>query len=260
MIDLHCHILPGADDGAGSEEESLAMARLAVEDGVRAIVATPHALNGVYTNPAGKIISQVAALREALSKSNIELELYAGADVHLCPHILKRIQKGEACTINNAMKYILLELPSRTILRGVKEEVFSLKVNGITPIITHPERNALIQQDAEALYELVSMGALAQVTAMSVTGGFGTFVARSAENLLRNRLVHMIVSDAHSPDYRPPVLSRAVERAAEILGDHEEAERMVQSVPNAILENKVPEVPEPSPGKPKKWFFARFFK
>jgi len=260
LIDLHCHILPGVDDGARSQDESLAMARLAVEDGVRAILATPHTLNGVYSNPTGKITSHVAALRDVLSKRQIELELYPGADVHLCPNMLELIEKGEACTINNAMKYILLELPSQTILRGVKEEVFSLKVNGITPIITHPERNALIQQDVEALYDLVSMGALAQVTAMSLTGGFGTFVAHSAETLLRNRLVHMITSDAHSLDTRPPILSRAVERAADILGDYEEAEGMVGSVPGAILANKVPQVPEPSRGKSKGRLFARFFK
>ena len=122
------------------------MARLAGEDGVRAILATPHTLNGIYTNPTEKIISHVAAFRDALAKNKIDLDIYPGADVHLCPNMIERIEKGEACTINNEMKYILLELPSQTILRGVKEEVFSLKVNGITPIITHPERNILIQQ------------------------------------------------------------------------------------------------------------------
>jgi len=166
LIDLHCHILPGVDDGAQSLEESLSMAREAVEDGIHTIVVTPHSLNGVYINPIRKVISGIGALQEALSQNHIKLELYAGADVHLCPHMLERIESGDAGTINNAGKYILLEFPAQTIPPGVKDEIFSLKLNGITPIVTHPERNAIIQQDVDVLFELVSMGALCQVTAM----------------------------------------------------------------------------------------------
>ena len=235
------------DDGPATQDESLAMASVAVEDGIHTILATPHTLNGVYLNPAGEILSRVAELQRTLSENKIGLRLYPGADIHLCAHMLDLIERGEAITINNAGKYILLELPSQAIPVGVKDEIFALKLNGITPIITHPERNAVIQHDPNTLYELVSMGALGQVTAMSLTGGFGTMALGSSEIMLRHRLVHIIASDAHSAENRPPVLSAAVEYAEEVLGSHEEAARMVNDIPGAILKGDIPDIPEPIP-------------
>ena len=249
MIDLHCHIIPNVDDGPQSQAESMAMARLAVEDGIRTIVATPHTLNGVYTNHIQQIISHVADLQEAFSKNQIDLRLYAGADVHLCPDMLERIESGDAGTIDNAKRYMLLEFPPQTIPAGIKDEVFNLKVHGITPIITHPERHPMIHHDVNILYELIRMGALGQMTAMSISGDFGGIVMGCSEMLLRNRLIHVIASDAHSPDSRPPLLSQAVEIAAEILGNYEEAERMVKDVPAAILAGDAVEVSEPSLAK-----------
>ena len=225
------------------------MARKAVEDGIHTIVATPHTLNGLYINPAKEVTSRVANLQEALSNKDIKLQLYVGADVHLCPRMLERIESGDAGTINNKKKYILLEFPSQTIPPGVKDEIFTLIVNGITPIITHPERNPIIQHDMNILYELVRMGALCQVTAMSITGDFGETAMHCVERLLTHRLVHVIASDAHSADRRPPVLSLAVEAAAEIMGSYEDSERMVTEMPAALLSGDVLEIPEPTRAK-----------
>ena len=249
LIDLHCHILPRADDGSQSLKESLSMARRAVEDGIHTIVATPHTLNGIYINPVKEVTSKVAALQETLSKNHIKLQLYTGADVHLCPHMLEQIESGDAGTINNARKYIILEFPSQIVPPRVKDEIFSLKLNGITPIISHPERNPVIQHNTDIMYELVSMGALGQVTAMSITGDFGGMVMQRAERLLKHRIIHIIASDAHSSNRRPPVLSQAVEAATEILGSHEDAERMVTDVPATILSGDMLEIPEPMPAK-----------
>lgn len=227
-------------------EESLSMARMAAEDGIHTVVATPHTLNGVYQNPARDIRAGVEALQRALSQEQIRVQIAPGADVHLCPRMMDRIKSGDAGTINDARKYILLEFPAQNFPPGVKDEIFALKLNGITPIITHPERNRLIQQDMEILYELVSMGALCQVTAMSVTGDFGEIIMRCAHAMLARRLVHIIASDAHSADSRPPLLSRALVAAAEILEDYDEAERMVTEVPAIILAGGVVDIPEPS--------------
>lgn len=246
MIDLHCHILPGLDDGPQSMEESLSMARKAFEDGIRTIVATPHTLDGLYTNAFTEISSGVVGLQDALASEKIDLRLCVGADVHLCPQLMARIEKGDAVTINNAGKYLLLELPPQSIPAAVKDEIFSLRLNGITPIITHPERHPVIQREISILYELISLGALGQVTAMSITGDFGGMVMACAEAMLAHRLVHLIASDAHSPDNRPPVLSPAVEAAEEILGSHEEAERMVKGWPALILAGDPVEAPAPT--------------
>lgn len=237
------------DDGPQSLEESLSMASRAVEDGIHTIVATPHTLNGVYNNSTQEVSSKVDSLQDFLSKNHINLRICAGADVHLCPQMIERIEAGEAGTINNNGKYMLLELPSHAIIPGVKAEIFALKMKGITPIITHPERHSAINRDMDILYELVRMGALSQVTAMSITGDFGGTVRQCAEVLLKHRLVHVIASDAHSPEGRPPVLSRAVDAAAEIVGSYEEAVRMVKELPAAILSGERVEIPEPMPTK-----------
>jgi protein-tyrosine phosphatase len=192
MIDLHCHILPNVDDGPESLDESLRMAALAARDGVRAVVATPHTFNGLYTNTA-----------------------------------------------------FLLELPSHVIPRAVKDEIFAMTLRGVTPVITHPERNTAFQHDPGLLAEFISLGALSQVTAMSVEGAFGEFIGHVCSTLLRHRLVHVIASDAHSAGDRPPLLSRAVDRVGKILKSYDEAEAMVTSVPEAILDGRPVDVPEP---------------
>jgi len=244
LIDLHCHILPGVDDGAQSIEESLSMARRAVKDGIHTIVATPHTLDGIYQNPVREVRSNVDSLQEELLRHHIELRICMGADVHLCPQMVELIKRRDAGTINNG-KYILLELPSQTIPPGVKDEIFNLKMNGFTPIISHPERHPDIQRDMEILEGFVRMGVLCQVTAMSITGDFGEMIRNCAEMLLSHRWVHVIASDAHSPDNRPPILSQGVEAAAEIMGSYEDAERMVTEVPAKILSGEKLEIPEP---------------
>ncbi|MEW6667868.1 MAG: CpsB/CapC family capsule biosynthesis tyrosine phosphatase [Thermodesulfobacteriota bacterium] len=246
MIDLHCHILPGLDDGSASVEESLAMAKTALQDGIHTVVATPHSLDGMYMNSLGEVTGAVESFRGALAENGLDLRLFVGADVHLCPTMVERVRRGEAVTINNAGRYLLLELPPQTLPEGLHEEIFSLKIHGVTPIITHPERHPAIQRDLGVLRDLISHGALAQVTAMSVCGDFGGLVAACAEAMLGHRLVHIIASDAHSADSRPPVLSRAVEAAEEILGSREEAEWMVEGLPAAILAGRPVEVPVPA--------------
>ena len=174
-------------------------------------------------------------LEKALAEKGLLLRLRIGGDVHVTPGMVEAIRSGRAVTLDNAGKYLLLELPSQSVPPGIKEEIFQLRIHGITPIITHPERNPAVYRDAGALEELVDMGALAQVTAMSLTGDFGEAVQKVSRTLLERRLVHVIASDAHSALDRPPVLSRGVEAAARVLGDPDEAERMVTEVPAAIL-------------------------
>jgi protein-tyrosine phosphatase len=245
LIDLHCHILPGLDDGSGSAEESLAMARLALQDGIHTIVATPHALDGVYNLTPAEITGGVASFQTLLLTRGLDLRICVGADVHLSPGIADRIKTGAVGTINNTGKYFLLELPPQTIPSGVKEEIFSLKVQGITPIITHPERHPAILREMNLLYDFIAMGALSQITAMSLTGEFGEGVQRGSQELLKHRLVHVIASDAHSADTRPPLLSRAVNEAAELTGSESFAVSLVKNIPAKILAGEPVEIPEP---------------
>ena len=266
MIDLHNHILYGQDDGAETLEESIRMCRISSQDGVRTIVATPHILPGIYENDRSTILSQVAELNSALKKLNFqrspfrvknldsmpqlpddlitELRILAGADVHFSSDLLERLERKEVVTVNDQGRYLMVEFESQGIPYMAEEALFQMLTKGIVPIISHPERNMEIAQRPQRYYEMIRMGCLGQVTAMSLTGEFGPEIKRSAEKLLAKRLIHIIASDAHSPDRRPPILSAGVKAAEKIVGK-EEARKMVTEYPKAVIEGRRPDVPEP---------------
>jgi len=275
MIDLHSHILYGLDDGPATLDESLEMCRIGYRDGIRTIVATPHMLNGVYQNNRATILSRTRDLNAALSRlgirnalphhsairtpnyelqtqdpelqiPNSELTILPGADVHLGEDLLGPLKQKRLMTVGNGGKYLLIEFPSQGIPYMAESILFRLIAHGMIPIITHPERNPEVGRKPARYYEMVRMGCLGQVTAMSLTGGFGPEVERLAEELLIHRLVHLIASDAHSIDTRPPILTPAVRAASKRVGK-EEAGRMVTEYPQAILEGKKPNIPQPVP-------------
>ena len=254
MIDIHCHILPNIDDGACNLDETVAMAKTAVKNGIHTVVATPHTLNGIYTNPAKKITRITTEIQQFLTSEGITLNVLPGAEVHTCPGLLDLIANGDALTINNTGKYLLVELPSMTMPSEIKEEFFTLKLHGITPIIAHPERNFILQKRTDMLKEFVSMGALCQVTAASITGSLGKTAQRCAVKLLEARLVHLIASDSHSAINRPQNFHQAIEIAADALTDPNEVELMVTTTPQSILSGKTVDIPQPREPKKKKWF------
>lgn len=234
------------------------MAKQAVADGIRTIVATPHTLNGVYCNTLHEVTNNVANLCKILQKNRIELNLCPGSEAHICAGLAEKILAGEVATINNNGQYVLVEFPVQAIPSGSMNELFKLKLKGITPIIAHPERNMVFQRKLEFLYDLVAMGSIVQITAMSITGEFGEEAMESAHTLLDLRLAHIIATDSHSPENRPPILSPAVEAAAEIIGDIKEAEKMVTIRPGAILAGKPVNLPEPKRPRKKGWFSTIF--
>jgi len=268
MIDLHSHILYGLDDGPATLDESLEMCRIGYRDGIRTIVATPHMLNGVYQNNRATILSRTRELNTALSRlgirnslphhsairtpnselrtPNSELKILPGADVHLGEDLLGPLRQKRLMTVGNGGKYLLIEFPSQGIPYMAERILFQLIVHGIIPIITHPERNPEIGRKPARYFEMVRMGCLGQVTAMSLTGGFGPEVKRLAKELLIHKLIHLIASDAHSIETRPPILTPAVRAASKWVGT-EEAGRMVTEYPQAILEGKKPNIPQPIP-------------
>jgi len=227
MIDIHCHILPKIDDGSASLEESLAMAEIAIEDGISAIVATPH-IKGEVHSPQF-LQQQVDDFNDILKKRGYPLQVLTGADVSamLPPQVLARY------TINGG-NYFLLEFPHSHLPRNASELVFQILLSGLRPIITHPERNPSIIRDPELLFSLVDAGCLVQVTAGSLIGDFGADSRDCAAYLLRMGQVHFLASDAHSATHRLPVLSKGKMAAAVIIGD-EAANKLVTSNPAAII-------------------------
>jgi protein-tyrosine phosphatase len=263
MIDLHCHLLPGVDDGARDLEEALAMARLAAADGIRAIVATPHVMNGLYHHTREELQAHFTRLKEYLDAQGLPLALYLGADIHLSPGLIQNLERQELPALNN-QRYLLLELPAFALPSALHEILFGLRARGFIPIITHPERNAAIQKNPEQAAELSRFGALFQVTAMSLTGEFGKVVQACAAALLEKGLVQVLATDAHSREGRPPILSAGV-RAAEKLIGKDAALRLVTAHPERVLagapwpEQELPSRPNSSRLR-KPSFFFRFLR
>jgi len=255
MIDLHCHVLPGIDDGSRLLEETLDMARTAVRNNIDTIVATPHSLNGFFVNSWENVVSLTSTVQKAFDAEDIAITLYPAMEAQVCPELFDALEKGQAATINDNSRYMLLEFPPFSMPPGSMEFVFKLKLQGITPVIAHPERNLILQNDLKQLYDLVKMGALCQLTALSVTGYLGPSVQKSSEQMIKTGLAHVIATDAHSDDERISALASAVDMAAEILQDYFRAEKMVTTTPAAIIAGEDVDVDEPVLDKKKWWVF-----
>ncbi|MDT8408240.1 MAG: CpsB/CapC family capsule biosynthesis tyrosine phosphatase [Wenzhouxiangellaceae bacterium] len=214
LTDLHCHMLHGIDDGAKTLEQSLAMARIAVADGIGTTVVTPHHLNGVYRNPARQVRDRVDRLREALAHSRIELDLVAGSELHLTPELPDALVSGTALTLADRGRAALVELPVHTVPMGSEHVLEQILAQGIVPVIAHPERNSELRQHPQRLAEWIQMGCLGQVTAQSCTGGFGEAVKKSARAMVRQGLIHVVASDAHRDRRRIPQITPAREPVA----------------------------------------------
>lgn len=236
MIDIHTHILPEIDDGASSLEQSLEMADMAVEDGITTLIATPHCLNGLYSISREKIISACKKLNSALEGRNIPLTILPGSEIRLCPEIMGELEQGRLMTVNDAGKYIFLELPDQFIPRSVMGFLNRLRDRGIIPVITHPERNPVIQQHVEVLNDLISAGGLSQITAGSLTGDLGRRAFKSCRQIVEQNLVHFVASDAHSVKSRPPVLSAAFKKLSTLAGE-DAAEEIMIKAPLGMLES-----------------------
>jgi protein-tyrosine phosphatase len=250
MIDLHCHMLPGIDDGAPNREVALAMARCAAGDGISVVACTPHIYPGLYDNNRTRIEEAVEAFRQVLAEEGIALELTTGADTHLEPELLKGIRAGRIPTLGGS-RYLLLEPPHHSVPPRFEESVFNLRTAGIVPVITHPERLSWIESHYEVFTRIVHSGsAWMQVTAGSLTGRFGSRPQYWGERMLDEGLVHILATDSHHIDRRPPLLAEGREAAAKRVGE-EESWHLVKTRPQAILADasseSVPPLPERQP-------------
>ncbi|WP_044747181.1 tyrosine-protein phosphatase [Bacillus alveayuensis] len=197
MIDLHCHILPELDDGAKHLTESLEMARKAVEEGITAIVATPHHKHERYENERDIVENRVKKLKLAIQKEGIPLNIAPGQEVRIYGDLLQDYKCEKVIGLNNS-SYILIEFPSNHVPRYAEQLLYDIEMKGLTPIIAHPERNTEIVQHPDLLYKLVKKGAIAQITAGSLVGRFGKKIQKFSLDIIEARLVHVIASDAHN--------------------------------------------------------------
>lgn len=241
MVDLHAHILYEIDDGAANLEESLAMCRMAYQDGIRTIVATPHI--GKFPNTKEIILERTKELKEKICFHNISLNLLCGADFEFAPDIFTLIENKSIFTINNS-RYLLLDIPYLLLPPNVERHIAHLINLGVIPIISHPERCLQIQENPDILYEMVKLGAIVQITASSITGNMGLKAKEIAHLILKHNLAQIIATDAHGINKRPPVLSEGVEAASNIIG-RDAALAMVTTFPESIIDDKPLIFPRP---------------
>jgi protein-tyrosine phosphatase len=217
MIDTHLHILPGVDDGPESIEEALALAKVLVHEGVHTAIATPHYNDLFQQRSAAEIKERVNELQQEFDHQHIPLQLLSGHEAQIKPGLVEDIQAGRLSTLNDS-HYLLLELWNQSLLPEMERVIFELRAFGITPILAHPERYCIFQQEPERAESLLKQGVLLQITASSLIGMQGRTAQRTAKILLKRKMIHCIASDAHGLYRRSPAILKSLDRATQVAG------------------------------------------
>lgn len=209
MIDLHCHILPNIDDGPRSLDESLEMARYAIKQGITHITCTPHHNDGRFYNPSKKVIECTKTFKYELRLKDLQLTVSSGQEIRITPAILRNLNSREFTFEKGDQKYVLLELPANELPQYALKICSNFIRRGYIPIIAHPERNSVFINNPNKLIPFLEIGTLAQVTAPSVVGFFGSEVQEIAVKMIQHNFVQTIASDAHGLKNRTFYLKEA---------------------------------------------------
>ncbi|MEH6593689.1 MAG: CpsB/CapC family capsule biosynthesis tyrosine phosphatase [Halioglobus sp.] len=236
MIDLHCHLLPGIDDGPDTMAQSIELCRLAAADGITHAIVTPHIHPGRWENSKASITKACAELQAALTADDNPLQLGYSGEVRLTDEVMMQVANEQIPFYGEIDGYqiMLLEFPHGHIIPGSDKLVAWLLDRGIRPLIAHPERNKQLMKAPAQLRPFIEMGCWLQVTAGSVTGSFGEPAKHLAKQLLQDDVVTVIASDGHNAKARPPTLKQAFDHIAENYGD-ERASRLMLHTPAAII-------------------------
>jgi len=218
FADIHCHLLPGLDDGAATLDVALTMAEMAVADGIGTIVATPHQLGNHAKNSGRRIREAVVRFQRSLDARRLPLRVLPGGDVRIEPDLVRKIRTGEVLSLADHRRHVLLELPHNVYV-PLERLLAELASDGLVGILSHPERNHGILNQPSVLRPLVDHGCLLQITAGSLTGSFGTQIKRFTESLVEQGLVHFVSTDAHGVKARTPTLRSAFNQVRQLAGE-----------------------------------------
>lgn len=212
MVDLHCHLLPGIDDGSKSMDISLRLAREATENGITHALLTPHHMNGRYVNHKQDVIWRTKEFQEQLKDHNIPLTVFPGQEVRINGQLLEALDRDDILFADTAGKYMMLEFPDDDVPHYTNRMIFDLQQRGIVPVVVHPERNTKIMAEPELLYQLLEKGCLSQITASSYVGTFGKKVERFSRQLIKSGQGYIFASDAHDLPGRKYEMRQAFEK------------------------------------------------
>lgn len=197
MVDLHCHLLPGIDDGSKNMEISLRLAKEATENGVTHALLTPHHMNGRYVNHKQDVIRLTSEFRKQLEAHQIPLTVFPGQEVRINGQLIDALDKDDILFADEDNRYLMLEFPDDDVPNYTNQMIFELQQRGIIPVIVHPERNTKIMARPVLLYRLLEKGCLSQITASSYVGTFGKKVEEFSRELIANGQGYLFASDAH---------------------------------------------------------------
>ena len=236
MIDLHSHLLPVVDDGAASLEEALSLARCAVEDGITVSVMTPHVHPGRYGNSLSTLEPHFVGFQAALSEAGIPLQIRLGGEVRIGPEALDLLLENRLPFLGELDGYriLLLEFPHQGVPVGSSMFIEKLMRLRIRPLIAHPERNKRFMNQPDELGRFLDLGCWVQLTAGSLAGRFGEAAQQVASRFLKNGWAHVIATDAHNLQHRPPKLAEGFKVATTLVGEAK-AREMVDGLPRRIL-------------------------
>ena len=239
MVDLHCHLLPGIDDGSKSMEISLRLAKEATENGVTHALLTPHHMNGHYLNHKQDVIRRTQEFQKEINKHNIPLTVFPGQEVRINGQLSEALDKDDILFADESGKYMLLEFPDNDVPHYTSQMIFELQQRGITPIIVHPERNTRIMDEPNLLYQLLKKGCLSQITASSYIGMFGKKVEQFSKDLIEAGQGYVFASDAHALPGRKYEMRQAFDKLSQEFGQ-ELAERYADNARAIINGENVP--------------------
>ena len=237
MIDIHNHLLINIDDGPTSKKEAHDLLVQAAEQGITDVMITPHHQVGNWYTPKERVLEEIKILKAIINDNNIDINVHHGQEIRINEHILEELRDGINTTLNDS-SYILVELPFGELPPFYETVIDELIDNGYIPIIAHPERCQPVVDNIDILYNLIDKGAVAQVTAGSITGDFGEPLQEIGLKMVEDKLIHVVASDAHHAEYRPFKLVEALDVIAEELGQ-DYADLMVNNAEKIFRNEKI---------------------
>lgn len=237
MIDVHCHLLPGLDDGAKDLDTSLTIARQLSLAGFNKVIATPHVLEGYEFLDPDNIRESTARLNAELKREDIPLEVLPGAENYIFPELPRCLKEGKILTLGDSKKYLLFELPMQNLPSYAEQVIFELQVQGIVPVLAHPERYQFFSESPETLLKWKRKGVLMQIDLRSLEGRYGKGPCDLVTWMLQKELVNVVGTDAHRGSHQSDGFKRAIDSLHEMIGE-ERFKRWFSTYPQAILQGE----------------------
>lgn len=233
MVDIHCHIIPGVDDGARTKSQTRKLLKMEYESGVRAIILTPHYRKGMFEADREFVIKQASYVKDEMRNLELDMKLYLGCEYHANSDMIEELRENPHFRINGS-NYVLVEFSSAHSFAKIRNWIYQLVTSGFVPIVAHIERYPAVDCE-EKVEELINLGALMQVDAGAILGEYGFRQKKMSWKLLKKRMVHFVASDAHDTEKKRPNLKECSARLEKKLSRSYVDELLVHN-PQKILE------------------------